>query len=455
VILPANVLPGGAAFPRRRARRRLPLPAALGSLPKPHLTVTLPSGLQVAVLESRRAPVVSTAIVYRAGTADEAPGQGGIAHFLEHMMFKGAARHGLGEIDRITRALGGVNNAFTSHDSTLYYFTFAADRWQTALDLELDRLESLLLDKAEVKSERQVILEEIAMYEGDPWDALDQAVHTAFYGEHPYGKPVLGTRETLKKIGDKELRAFHRRFYQPANAVVVVVGDVEPEVAVAAVEARFGKLPAGEAPPRFENFPAPPGKAARLERRQVEVARMLAAVPGPDARHPDHPLVRLLLNVAGSGRSSRLHRALVDHGQLCVWATADIGESASDGNTVLAAEVIPGIEPARVEELLFAEMRRLVAEPPTDEELARARRMVHADWLFGHEKVDQQAFLIGAALALFDADHPWRSQERLLHAQRDELAAAAEKWLQGLEDKAVVGWSLPHGDGEPAPPAGA
>lgn len=429
-------------------RRRLPQVSALGSLPRPHLLETLPSGLQVAVLESRRAPVVSTAIVYRAGTADEAPGQGGIAHFLEHMMFKGGARHGLGEIDRITRALGGINNAFTGHDSTLYYFTFAADRWEQALDLELDRLEGLLLDPAEVKSERQVILEEIAMYEGDPWDALDQAVHTAFYGEHPYGQPVLGRRESLRQIGARELRAFHRRYYQPANAVLVVVGDVEPEVALAAVDARFGRLPPGAAPPRFGAFPAPAGRAARIERRQGEVARLLVAAPGPDARHPDHPLLRLLLNVAGSGRSSRLHQALVDHGQLCVWATSDLGETVSDGCLVMAAEVIPGIEPARVEELVFAEMRRLVSEPPSEEELARARRMVHADWLFGHEKVDQQAFLIGAALALYDAEHPWRAQERLLHADRDELAAVAERWIAGLENRAVVGWSLPHLGGQ-------
>jgi zinc protease len=419
-------------------------------LPRPQLIRRLDSGLEVAVLQSRRAPVVSAAIVYRAGCADEAPGQGGTAHFLEHMMFKGAARHGMGELDRITRSLGGTNNAFTSHDSTTYYFTFAADRWETALDLEVDRLEGLLLDKAEVKSERQVILEEISMYEGDPWDSLDQAVHTAFYGQHPYGRPVLGTRAELKKIDAKALRAFHQRFYQPSNAVVVVAGDVEPEAAAAAVEARFGRLPAAPAPSRYQNFPAPSGQAARIVRHHGEVARLLVAAPGPAARDADHPLLRLLLNVAGSGRSSRLHRALVDDGQLCVWATADLNETVSAGCVLLGAEVIPGVEPARVEELIFAEMRRLVAEPPSEEELSRARRMVHADWLFGHEKVDQQAFLIGHSLALFDAEHPWRSQERLLAAERGELAAVAERWLRGLEDKAAIGWSLPHG-----PAAGA
>lgn len=418
--------------------------ASLGSLPKPDHIATLDNGLTVAVLASQRAPVVSTAIVYRAGTADEAPGQGGTAHFLEHMMFKGAARHGVGEIDRVTRALGGTNNAFTGHDSTLYYFTFAADRWQTALELEVDRLEGLLLDPAEVKSERQVILEEIAMYEGDPWDSLDQAVHTAFYGEgHPYGKPVLGTRAELKKIDGKVLRAFHQRYYQPANAVVVVVGDVDPAAAVDAVAARFGHLPASPAPQRFTSLPAPPAQAQRIERRQGEVARLLIAAPGPNATAADHPLLRLLLNVAGSGRSSRLHRKLVDDGQLCVWATSDLNETVGHGCAIFAGEVIAGIDREQVEDLFFAEAARLLSEPPTEEELARARRMVHADWLFGHEKVDQQAFLIGTSLALFDAEHAWRAQEKLLEASRDELAAVGERWLKDLRDRAVVGWSLP------------
>ncbi len=444
MILQAASSPGTAPSPT-------PGFPAFGTLPRPQLIRRLDSGLTVAVLESRRAPVVSAAIVYRAGCADEGPGQGGTAHFLEHMMFKGAARHGLGELDRITRSLGGTNNAFTSHDSTTYYFTFAADRWQMALDLEVDRLEGLLLDKNEVKSERQVILEEISMYEGDPWDSLDQAVHVAFYGEHPYGRPVLGTRAELRKIDGKALRAFHQRFYQPANAVVVVVGDVEAEAAAAAVEARFGRLPLAPAPDRYRNFPSPSGQVARIVRHHGEVARLLIAAPAPPARHADHPLLRLLLTVAGSGRSSRLHRRLVDDGQLCVWATSDLGESVSDGCISVAAEVIPGVEPERVEELVFAEMRRLVAEPPSDEEIARARRMLHADWLFGHEKVDQQAFLIGHSLALHDAEHPWRSQERLLSASREEMEAVADRWLRDLEGKSVVGWSLPHADGAPSP----
>lgn len=410
---------------------------------RPRRLEQLKSGLQVAVVPSARAPVVASAIVYRAGARDDPPGFGGSAHFLEHMMFKGARRFGAGEIDRITRALGGSNNAFTGHDSTLYYFTFAADRWQQALDFEVDRLRAPRLAAADVKSERQVILEELAMYEGEAWDALDQAVHSAFYGEdHPYGRPVLGSRADLRKIGARSLTDFHRRACTPANATVVVVGDVDPDAAVAAVAERFDALPSGSANARGARLAAPPPKVGRVERRQGEVARLMVALPAPFGGGAEHAHLRMLLAILGSGRSSRLHRALVDDGQLCVWASADLNETVEAGCAVCATEVVPGKDPARVEALVVAELARLVAEPPSEEELARARQMLAADWLFGHEKVDQQAFLIGTSLALFDADHASRYFADLQATGRDELAAVADRYLRP-ERHSVFGWSLP------------
>ena len=136
----------------------------------------LDNGLTVALVYSDQAPIVSTVVWYRIGTAGEGKHEGGIAHFLEHMMFKGSRSYGPGEVDRTTQALGGVNNAFTSHDSTAYYFQFAADCWTTALEIEADRMVELRLDPDEVDHERQVVLEEIAMYESDPWDALERRV---------------------------------------------------------------------------------------------------------------------------------------------------------------------------------------------------------------------------------------------------------------------------------------
>ncbi len=411
------------------------------ALPRPRIR-RLDNGLTLCVIENRQAPVVATAIVYRAGTRDEAPGLGGVAHFLEHMMFKGSKRFATGEIDRLTRALGGSNNAFTSHDSTLYYFTFAADRWQRALEVEVDRMAGLTLDPEEVASERQVIVEEIAMYEGEPWDALDRAVTSACFSPHPYGRPVLGTREELEAIDGEVLRDFHRRLYQPSNAVLVVAGDVG-----AAVDETVAETFAGvddTASPTAPTAPSPRAggrELRRLERRQGEVPRMLLSLPAPAATDADHAALMMLVSVLGNGRSSRLHRALVDEGQLCVWISADLNETVDPGAVTVALEVVPGVEPARVEAEVLGQIDLLRRRGPSDAEVARAKRIISADWVFAHDKVYQQAFLAGTALALFDLEHPWRYFEQLLTAEAADLGGAADRYLQPAAG--VLGWSLP------------
>jgi hypothetical protein len=157
----------------------------------------LDNGLEVCLLRNAQAPIVSTALLYRVGARDEREGETGIAHFLEHMMFKGSERYAAGEVDRRTQDLGGNNNAFTSHDVTAYWFSFAADRWHEALAIESDRLRGLRLETSQVDAERQVILEEIAMYRDDPWDALEMEVLAMLFGEHAYGRQVLANRSRV------------------------------------------------------------------------------------------------------------------------------------------------------------------------------------------------------------------------------------------------------------------
>ncbi|HEX5760020.1 MAG TPA: pitrilysin family protein [Thermoanaerobaculia bacterium] len=401
----------------------------------------LGNGLTVCLLENRQAPLVTTALWYRAGTRDEARGQGGTAHFLEHMMFKGSPHYGPGEIDRRTQALGGANNAFTSHDATAYYFNFAADRWGEALAIEADRMAGLLLDAEEVASERQVILEEIAMYDSEPWDALEMAVQRRLFGGHVYGWPVLGTAAELEAIGAAELAAFHGRYYRPDNAVLVVGGDLGPD-ALAAVERALGGQPAagrGRTPVAEPTYPT---ELVRLERRKGEVPRLLLALPAPPGGHPDHAPLHLLATLLGSGRTSRLHRALVDEGQLCVWASADVSESQGPGQLTLAAEVVPGATPAQVEAELLRQLALLAAEPPAEGEVARAKQLALADWVFGHERVHQQALAAGFALALFDLDHLERELERLAAVGAERLLETADRYLRP-ERGGVLGWSLP------------
>ena len=408
---------------------------------KPRLE-RLDNGLTVCVLENRQAPVVTTALFYRVGTRDEVAGHGGTAHFLEHMMFKGSARFGPGEIDRRTQALGGSNNAFTSHDTTAYYFNFASDRWTEALAIEADRMDALTLDPDEVASERQVILEEIAMYDSEPWDALEMAVMAHLFRRHAYGRPVLGSREELLATGADELRSFHGRFYRPDNAVLVVAGDVGEE-ALEQVEKVLGSIRPGGARRAGSTPPAAwPETLDRFERRKGEVARLMLSFPAPDGTHPDHPALKLLSSLLAGGRTSRLQHELVEQEQLCVWLSSDVTEGLDASQLTIAAEVVPGVEPEKVEERLFWHLAEVVRTPPAADEVERARQIAFADWVFGHEKVHQQALSAGIALTNFDLDHIDQQMGRMLATGPDRLHEVAQRYLRP-ERGAVLGWSLP------------
>jgi predicted Zn-dependent peptidase len=192
----------------------------------------LDNGLTVCLHKNPQAPVVTTALWYRVGTRDETLAHGGVAHFLEHLMFKGSARFGPGEIDRRTQALGGSNNAFTSHDATAYYFNFAADRWRQALEIEADRMAGLRLEPDEVASERQVILEEIAMYEDDPQDTVFDVLGEAVFGAHPLGRPIIGRAPVIRDTPIDVIAEFHARRYVPGSVVIAAAGSVDHDAIV-------------------------------------------------------------------------------------------------------------------------------------------------------------------------------------------------------------------------------
>jgi zinc protease len=383
-------------------------------------------------------------LLYRVGGRDERPGASGAAHFLEHMMFKGAARYGPGEIDRRTQTLGGSNNAFTTHDLTVYYFSFAADRWTEALAIERDRMTALTLDPVEVSSERQVILEELAMYRDDPWDSLELAVQAELFAGHPYAVPVLGAEADLEATDSGKLAAFHRRFYRPANAILVVAGDLGAD-SRERIEAAFGDL----SPEAIEREPvaAAPGlrDQRRVERHHGEVSRMLLALPAPAAEHPDHPGLRLLATILGGGRTSRLHRAFVDVGQLCLSASAALGEEELASHVACSFELLPGGDPAEVERRLAGELADLRDRPLADEELERGKQIVLADWVFQQERIHQQAVTAALALAQGDLEQPERLVRKALECDAADLQRLAQRYLDPASGS-VLGLSLPEAD---------
>src|SRR2546430_2352408 len=224
--------------------------------------VTLDNGLRVLVLEDHRNPIVTVQTWYRVGSRNEVPGKTGLAHFLEHLMFKGTPTHGKGQFARVVEQNGGQDNAFTSHDVTSYYVNIAADRVDMVLALEADRMRHLLLDPKEIESERQVVMEERrTRTEDDPDGYLSEEFLAAAYKAHPYGWPVIGWMEDIARITPAELRAFYDRYYQPGNAILVIVGDVDARRIVGRVREAFGRIPRAPAPPPMQAVEPPqPGE---------------------------------------------------------------------------------------------------------------------------------------------------------------------------------------------------
>src|SRR5881296_3298131 len=211
---------------------------------------TLENGLRVLLQEDHRSPIVSFQMWYRVGSRNEARGATGIAHFLEHMMFKSTPTHGQGQFARLVEQNGGQDNAFTSQDVTSYYVNIAADRIDLVIDLESDRMQNLKLDAKDIASEREVVIEERrTRTEDDPGGFLGEEVGSIAFRSHPYGAPIIGWMEDIARITPEEIRAFYKTYYMPNNALVVAAGDFKAHDLLEKIKARYGGLPRGAAPP--------------------------------------------------------------------------------------------------------------------------------------------------------------------------------------------------------------
>lgn len=440
------------------AASAVPSPDGLAPLTTAPPRITrLDNGLEVLMLPCDQAPLVTTALVYRTGGAADPDPTLGSAHFLEHMMFKGAGPYGPGEIDRLTEQLGGSNNAFTNHDTTVYHFAFANDRWTQALAIEAARMTALTLDPQEIERERTVILEELAMYEGDPWDALERMVLATIYGTHPYGRALLGTRDSLAATDPAALRRFYAQHYRPANATLVVAGDLTADAAFDAAAAAFADVPAA-APAADAAAPLDDPRATasadpfadladdaeprRVGRQQGDVARLYVALPAPPADHADGPALGMLHTVLSSGRASLLHRRLVDDGQLALWVQSDWTGHRGPGLSTILLEAVPGVARATIEDAVVDVFTDLMRRPIDAATLARGRRVARADWVFGHERIHQRALTAATARGI---DQPFDQALRDLTAglalDADALQDAARRWLDPT--RGVFGWSLP------------
>ena len=396
----------------------------------------LPNGLTLLVEENHAAPVVAIQVWVRVGSADELPDEAGLAHLHEHMLFKGTARRGPGEIARSIEASGGEINAWTSFDQTVYHVVLASQFFAEGMDVLADAVTSAAFDPDELKREIEVVCEEIKRSQDSPTRKLSRELFASSFARHPYGKPVIGTEESVRSFTREGILRFYRRWYQPENTTVVVVGDVEAGEALRLA----GKLFAFPAGP-FEPAPLRPVEPrreeplARLKREPLKEGYLSIAWPSPPMVNDDVAALDALSIVLGHGEASRLHRAMKRDRLLCTEVQASCYTPVDPGLTIVGLTLQPATVYEAVREAL-SQVYRVRSEEVSAEELSLACRLLESDAVYQRETVQGQARKIGfyqSSAGGVEFEQRYLTQVAQLTPAR--LREAAERWI---DPKAVV-----------------
>lgn len=412
---------------------------------------TLDNGLQVVVIEDHRAPVAVQMLWYRTGAADEAPGQSGIAHFFEHLMFKATDDLAAGEFSQIVAAQGGEDNAFTSWDYTAYFQRVAADRLDLMMQIEADRMRDLILTDDVVATERNVILEERNQRtDSDPGSLFSEQLRAAQYLNHPYAIPIIGWRHEIEGLDRAEAEAFYRTYYAPNNAVLVVAGDVTPDAVRAMAEKHYGPIaPTPGLAPRLRPQEPPQLAERRLTMQDGRVTEpfLLRSYLAPQRRSGDQKeaaaLVYLAELLGGSGTTSLLARKLQFEDPKVVHAYAYYsGDALDSGVFGLGLMPLPGVTADAAEAAMDAVIADFMATGPEERAFARIKTQLRASEVYALDNAEGLARRYGEALTTGLTVQDVQDWPQVLQeVTPDDVMAVARKVLDRRQS--VTGWLLP------------
>ncbi|MBL4615272.1 MAG: insulinase family protein [Magnetovibrio sp.] len=418
-------------------------------------TFWLDNGMQVVVLPNHRAPIVLHMVWYKSGSADDPAGKSGIAHLLEHLMFKGTPKHPNGEFSKTLARHGGQENAFTSYDNTGYFQTVASDRLEMVMELEADRMTNLVLRADDVETERAVVLEERNQrIEGKPGARLrEQANQKLFPKGHPYARPIIGWRAELSALTREDALAFYKAHYAPDNAILVVAGDVTLDEVKRLALKYYAPIPSRNvAGPRvlITNEPVAGGETVLRDAR-VKQASWSEVVIQPSLTTGDVSRIsalEMLSELLGSGATSRLYRALVIDQGIAVSAGAYYDEGArGDGRFGFYAAPRPGVTLDQVAAAVHLELQRLLREGLDEGELARMKKRMMAAAVFARDAMKSGAWSIGGTLAAghsIEDVEAW--PERISAVSEQDVLDALQAVLD--EPRRMSAKLLPNGTGD-------
>ena len=428
------------------------------ALAEPVTSFTLDNGLNVVVIEDHRAPVVVQMIWYRVGAADEPPGHSGIAHFLEHLMFKGTDKVGPNEFSATVEAQGGDDNAFTNWDYTAYFQHISADRLDMVMELEADRMRNLRLTEDDVATEREVILEERAQRtDSDPGALLTEQMRAAQYLNHPYGIPIIGWRHEMAALSREDALSYYQRFYAPNNATLVIAGDVTPDQVKALAEKIYGPIaPTPDLAPR-ERPQEPPQLAERritMADERVSEPYLFRTYLAPERNSGDQKEAAALTVLAhllgGDGQTSVLARALQFDSQVAVYSTAFYdGTTIDDGSFGLVLVPAAGVSLQDAEDAMDKVIADFLKTGPDPAALERIRTQVRAADIYDRDDIFALANRYGEELSVgltIDDIESW--DEALGAVTAEDVMAAAEMVFD--RKNAVTGWLVQPGSEEEA-----
>jgi zinc protease len=428
-----------------------PPPGAESFLTRGVTKTVLPNGLTVLTKEMHDKPTVATILWYRVGSRNEELGQTGKSHFLEHMLFKGTDRYQKGEIDLLTLVNGGANNAFTWLDFTAYYFTFAADRWHHAIEIEANRMRHTTFAIEEFESEKKVVEEELRIGLDGPWEALENEVWASAFRQHPYHWPTVGWIEDLEAASAADMKDYYDKWYHPRNATLVVVGDINAADTVDRINTLFGSIPPGPEPRRLRIVEPPQrGEKRVIVKKATPVERLLIGYHAPPVAHPDAYSMHVLEAVLSTGKTSRLYDRLIERDQSVTMARSTFNDHIDPSLFYVQAELKPGFTLPSVESSIIEEIDRLKKEPVSAAELDKAKRQIEADLVLSNEEPLQQAILLGQYETIVSDERiPNESRgyrhfdtylDRINAVSADDIAAAARTYL--IEDNRTVGYLI-------------
>jgi zinc protease len=410
---------------------------------------TLKNGLELVVVPDRRAPVVTHMIWYKVGAADETPGKSGLAHFLEHLMFKGTKANPAGRFSQVVATIGGQENAFTSNDYTGYYQRVPSDKLREMMTLEADRMTGLVLTDEVVLPERDVILEEQNQrIANNPRAKLGEQMSAALYLNSPYGKPVIGWRPEIEKLTGADALEFYQRFYGPNNAIVVVAGDVDADKVRAMAEETYGKVAKRhEFPPRHRPQEPPPisPRTVTLADPRVEQASVSRSYLVPSfatAKQGESEALEVLAHILGHGSNSRLYSALVMGKGSAVSAGAWYDSSAIDDTSFgVYGAPRPGIELTDLEKQIDTVIADVADKGVSAEELERAKTRLIADAIYAADSQTSLARWYGSALTTGGTVkdvQTWPARIKAVTA--NAVQDAARHWLD--KKRSVTGYLI-------------